>query len=83
VEIPSPLCTYVFFEERARVNFREILISCGSVPTAALDEGDESLESKLLRALKRVASEGFDMERINLMLKRKRLQVCIQSIWVI
>lgn len=79
VEIPSPLCTYVYFYERPRVNFLELAVYFGSVPIASLTDG--SLEAKFLDALKKVASEGIDMERMKLVLKRRRIQVRWRQFW--
>ena len=73
VEISSPLCTYVGFYENTRARFIELAVYFGSVPTEILMDGE--LERKFTGALERIVEEGFDMERMRLVLKRERLKV--------
>lgn len=72
VEIPEPLCTYVYFSESTRASFTSLDVYFGSVPTEHVD----TLDEKFKNSLQRIVKEGFDMERMQLVIKRDRLKVC-------
>lgn len=75
VEIPNPLCTYVGFYENSRASFIELAVYFGSVPTEHID----GLAAKFKKSLQRIIEEGFDMQRMKLVLKKDRLKVSIQG----
>jgi Zn-dependent M16 (insulinase) family peptidase len=74
VERESPLCTGIGFYETPRATGIEMAVYFESVPTEILLDG--SLEKKFKQTLQRISKEGFDMERMRLVLKRERLKVC-------
>ncbi|EKM61160.1 uncharacterized protein PHACADRAFT_247588 [Phanerochaete carnosa HHB-10118-sp] len=71
VEIESPLCTYVYFEERDYATRNGLYIYAGSVPAEHLDSFDEKLQN----SLKRIAKEGFDMKRMAMVIDRDERQL--------
>ncbi|KAF7347762.1 hypothetical protein MVEN_01533700 [Mycena venus] len=70
IEIDSPMCTYIYFGEDTRVTAIYLPIYVGSVPTELLDEFD----SKLKASLRRIVSEGIDMERMAMVINRDERQ---------
>ncbi|KAF8337466.1 Metalloenzyme, LuxS/M16 peptidase-like protein [Cantharellus anzutake] len=71
VEIESPLCTYISFYESAKASFTTLDVHFGAVPTEELD----LLAGKFKSALECIVRDGFDMNRIRLVLKKERLRV--------
>ncbi|PVF99908.1 hypothetical protein CPB86DRAFT_846178 [Serendipita vermifera] len=71
VEIPSPFCTYIAFYENSRSTFSELSVYFGSVPTEHIDTLDESFRA----SLRRIAKEGFDMERMKSVISRDQLKL--------
>ncbi|KIP12417.1 hypothetical protein PHLGIDRAFT_61992 [Phlebiopsis gigantea 11061_1 CR5-6] len=71
VEIESPLCTYIYFEEREYATRNALNVYVGSAPTEHLDGFDERLQN----SLKRIAKEGFDMERMKMIIDRDERQL--------
>ncbi|KAI0778573.1 Metalloenzyme, LuxS/M16 peptidase-like protein [Trametes elegans] len=71
VEIENPLCTYIYFAEDTRATYVDLPIYVGSVPTEHLDTFDEKLKA----SLRRVADEGFDMDRMAMVINRDERQL--------
>ncbi|KAG8964011.1 hypothetical protein FRC03_002295 [Tulasnella sp. 419] len=71
VEIPSPLCTYIYFAETTRASFISLDVYFGSVPTEHLS----TLDEKFRKSLQNIAKDGIDMERMRVILKRERLKL--------
>ncbi|KAG9001081.1 hypothetical protein FRB93_012461 [Tulasnella sp. JGI-2019a] len=73
VEIPAPLCTYIYFNENTRASFTALEVYFGSVPTEHLD----GLGEKFKASLEKIVSdkEGIDMERMKMIIKRDRLKL--------
>ncbi|GJE87608.1 Zn-dependent peptidase M16-like protein [Phanerochaete sordida] len=71
VEIESPLCTYVYFEERDYATRNGLYVYAGSVPAEHLETFDEKLQN----SLKRIAQEGFDMKRMAMVIDRDERQL--------
>ncbi|PSS37563.1 hypothetical protein PHLCEN_2v579 [Hermanssonia centrifuga] len=71
VEIESPLCTYIYFEEREAATRGSLNVYIGSVPTEHLDTFDE----KLRCSLQRVVKEGVDMDRMAMLIDRDERQL--------
>lgn len=67
---PRP-STYVYFEERDYATRNALYIYAGSVPTEQLDAFDEKLQT----SLRRIAGEGFDMERMAMVIDRDERQL--------
>lgn len=63
--------TYIYFEERDNATRNALNVYVGSVPTDQLDGFDEKLQD----SLKRVAQEGFDMERMRMIIDRDERQL--------
>ncbi|KAG8906618.1 hypothetical protein FRB99_006488 [Tulasnella sp. 403] len=70
VEIPSPLCTYIGFNENVRASYSSLEIYLGGVPTEEL----ESFHGKLHEALKDIAGSEIDMARMRTVIKKDRLK---------
>ncbi len=73
VEIESPLCTYVSFVENVRSSFTTLDVYFGSVPTGELD----LLAEKFKTAIQCIVEDGFDMDRMRIVLKKERLKVSV------
>ncbi|KAI0756614.1 Metalloenzyme, LuxS/M16 peptidase-like protein [Daedaleopsis nitida] len=71
VEVENPLCTYIYFSEDTRATYVDLPIYIGSVPTEHLDTFDEKLKA----SLKRIADEGFDMDRMTMVIGRDERQL--------
>ncbi|KAJ7293661.1 Metalloenzyme, LuxS/M16 peptidase-like protein [Mycena rebaudengoi] len=71
IEIDSPLCTYIYFSEDTRATALYLPIYVGSVPTENLNDFD----IKLKTSLKRIVSEGIDMERMAMVINRDERQL--------
>ena len=71
VEIPSPLCTDITVYNRERVCNDTIHLCLSSVPTSEL----ENIENKIMDIFKNIETEGIDMDRMNLVLKRDRVKL--------
>lgn len=65
------LSTYIYFAEDTRATALYLPIYVGSVPTEHLDDFD----SKLKASLRRIVSEGIDMERMAMVINRDERQV--------
>ena len=63
--------TYIYFSEDTRATYVDLPVYIGSVPTEHLDTFDEKLKS----SLKRIADEGFDMDRMAMVIGRDERQV--------
>lgn len=63
--------TYIYFAEEVRANKVDLPIYIGSVPTELL----EGFDQKLKTSLKRIVSEGIDMERMAMIINRDERQV--------
>lgn len=72
MERDDPLCTDVFIQSEDRAGKTTITAYFSSVPTASLDTIDGAA---LMELLKKIASEGFDMERMAMVIKRDRLKL--------
>ncbi|KAG9018965.1 hypothetical protein FRB90_007729 [Tulasnella sp. 427] len=70
VEIPSPLCTYIYFADNVRAGYSATEVYLGGVPAEELD----GMHGKLIDALKKVAKEGIDMERMATIINRDKLR---------
>lgn len=71
VEVENPLCSYVYFSEDVRATHIDIPIYIGSVPTEHLEEFPKKLKS----SLEKIANEGLDMERMQVIINRDRRQL--------
>ncbi|KAI0788552.1 Metalloenzyme, LuxS/M16 peptidase-like protein [Abortiporus biennis] len=71
IEVESPYCTYIYFGEDVRATRVDLPIYFGSVPTEHLDQLDEKLKTSLTR----IADEGFDMERMGMIINRDERQL--------
>ncbi|EPQ60716.1 hypothetical protein GLOTRDRAFT_30984 [Gloeophyllum trabeum ATCC 11539] len=71
IETESPLCTYIYFGEDTRATHVDLPIYIGSVPTEHIDTFSERLRS----SFKRIAQEGFDMERMSMVINRDERQL--------
>lgn len=71
VEIENPLCSYIYFSEDVRATRIDIPIYVGSVPTEHLDD----FPAKLRSSLERIANEGLDMERMQVIINRDERQL--------
>ncbi|KAG8859116.1 hypothetical protein FRB96_004686 [Tulasnella sp. 330] len=73
VEIPAPLCTYIYFNEDTRASFTALDVYFGSVPTEHLG----AINAKFKASLEKIVSDkhGIDMERMGMIIKRDRLKV--------
>ncbi|CAD6909796.1 unnamed protein product [Tilletia controversa] len=71
VERDDPLCTDVYIGENDRAGKTSLYAYFSSVPAAELDNLDE----KLIDVLKRHTEEGFDMDRMRIVLERERLKL--------
>ncbi|KAJ7225434.1 Metalloenzyme, LuxS/M16 peptidase-like protein [Mycena pura] len=75
IEIDSPLnrlsSTYIYFAEDTRATAISLPIYVGSVPTEHLNDFD----SKLKVSLRRIVSEGIDMERMVMVINRDERQL--------
>ncbi|KAJ7487689.1 Metalloenzyme, LuxS/M16 peptidase-like protein [Mycena galericulata] len=71
IEIDSPLCTYIYFSEDTRATALYLPIYVGSVPTEHLDDFD----LKLKASLRRIVTEGIDMERMAMVINRDERQL--------
>ena len=63
--------TYIYFAEDTRATAISLPIYVGSVPTEHLNDFD----SKLKVSLRRIVSEGIDMERMVMVINRDERQV--------
>ena len=63
--------TYIYFSEDTRATYVDLPVYIGSVPTEHLDTFDEKLKS----SLKRITDEGFDMDRMAMVIGRDERQV--------
>lgn len=70
VEIPSPLCTYIYVIDNVRAGYSAIEVYLGGVPTEELD----GMHTKLIDALTKVAKEGVDMDRMATIITRDKLR---------
>ncbi|KAG8907247.1 hypothetical protein FRC01_007752 [Tulasnella sp. 417] len=70
VEIPSPLCTYIYVVDNVRAGYSAIEVYLGGVPAEELD----GMYTKLVDALKKVAKEGVDMDRMATIINRDKLR---------
>ncbi|KAG8964223.1 hypothetical protein FRC00_003325 [Tulasnella sp. 408] len=70
VEIPSPLCTYIYVVDDVRAGYSALEVYLGGVPTEELN----GMYTKLIDALKKVAKEGIDMDRMATIIKRDKLR---------
>ncbi|RDX52049.1 hypothetical protein OH76DRAFT_1345727 [Lentinus brumalis] len=71
VEIENPMCTYIYFSEDTRATYVDLPVYIGSVPTEHLD----TFDVKLKASLKRIADEGFDMDRMAMVIGRDERQL--------
>ncbi|TIA96259.1 hypothetical protein E3P94_02416 [Wallemia ichthyophaga] len=71
VEIASPYCTDINIYNRERVCNDTIHFNLASVPTTEID----NVEGKLMEILNNIVKEGFDMDRMALVLKRDRVKL--------
>ena len=71
VDLTGICSTYIYFSEDTRATYVDLPIYIGSVPTEHLDTFDEKLKS----SLKRIADEGFDMDRMAMVIGRDERQV--------
>lgn len=67
--------SYIYFDEEARPTFVDLPVYVGSVPTEHLQDFD----SKLKESLRKIARDGFDMERMAMVISRDQRQVYICS----
>ncbi|KAF9189909.1 hypothetical protein BGZ51_009188 [Haplosporangium sp. Z 767] len=70
VEIEDPYCTSVDFYTSQRIRV-EIRLAFDSVPTEKLEE----IEPKFFSILEKIATDGFDMNRIAAVIKREKLKL--------
>ncbi|KAF7320399.1 hypothetical protein MKEN_00824700 [Mycena kentingensis (nom. inval.)] len=71
IEIDSPLCTYIYFGEDTRATRVSLPVWVGSVPTEHLDGFDERFKG----SLRRIVSEGIDVDRMAMMINRDERQL--------
>ncbi|KAJ3514376.1 hypothetical protein NLJ89_g2417 [Agrocybe chaxingu] len=71
VEIESPLCSYIYFSEDTRATFVNLPIYITSVPTEHLD----TFNGKLRSSFRRIVGEGFDMQRMAMVINRDERQL--------
>ena len=69
--------TYVYFNESTRASFVACEVYFGSVPTDQLGLLDEKFKT----SLKKIVADGFDMERMRVILKRDKLKVSLPDIF--
>ncbi|KAF9316996.1 hypothetical protein BG003_001323 [Podila horticola] len=70
VEIEDPYCTSVNFYTSQRIRI-EIRLDFDSVPAEKLEE----IEPKFFSILEKIATEGFDMDRMAAVIKREKLKL--------
>ncbi|KAF9027171.1 hypothetical protein BGZ52_004433 [Haplosporangium bisporale] len=70
VEIEDPYCTSVNFYTSQRIRI-EIRLDFDSVPVEKLEE----IEPKFFSILEKIATEGFDMDRMAAVIKREKLKL--------
>ncbi|KZT30492.1 hypothetical protein NEOLEDRAFT_1126056 [Neolentinus lepideus HHB14362 ss-1] len=70
IETESPLCTYIYFGEDTHATYVDLPVYVGSVPTEHIDTFGERLRS----SFKRIAENGFDMERMSMVINRDERQ---------
>ena len=68
-----PISTYIYFSEDTRATYVDLPVYIGSVPTEHLDNFDE----KFTTSLKRIIDEGFDMDRMAMVIGRDERQVSV------
>ncbi|KAJ7169964.1 Metalloenzyme, LuxS/M16 peptidase-like protein [Mycena filopes] len=71
IEVDTPMCTYIYFAEETRATALYLPIYIGSIPTEHIDDFD----SKLKASLRRIVSEGIDMERMAMVINRDERQL--------
>ncbi|KIJ21665.1 hypothetical protein PAXINDRAFT_63491 [Paxillus involutus ATCC 200175] len=71
IEIESPLCSYIYFSEDTRATMVDLPIYIGSVPVEHLDGFDE----RLTASFRRIAEDGIDMTRIEMVINRDERQL--------
>ncbi|KAJ7038105.1 Metalloenzyme, LuxS/M16 peptidase-like protein [Mycena alexandri] len=71
IEVDTPMCTYIYFAEETRATALYLPIYIGSIPTEHIDEFD----TKLKASLRRIVSEGIDMERMAMVINRDERQL--------
>ncbi|TIB92302.1 hypothetical protein E3Q18_02533 [Wallemia mellicola] len=71
VEIASPYCTDISIYNRERICSDTLHLGLASVPTAELD----NVENKVMEIFNNIVKEGFDMDRMALVLKRDRVKL--------
>ncbi|KAF9015263.1 Metalloenzyme, LuxS/M16 peptidase-like protein [Cyathus striatus] len=71
VETESPLCTYIYFGEDTRATSVNLPIYIGSVPAEHLHDFND----KLKESLQRISTEGFDMDRMTMVISRDERQL--------
>lgn len=64
--------SYIYFSEDVRATRVDLPVYIGSVPTEHL----ETFPAKLKECLKRIADEGIDIERMQVVINRDERQVC-------
>lgn len=69
--LTNALSTYIYFAEETRATALYLPIYIGSIPTEHIDDFD----SKLKASLRRIVSEGIDMERMAMVINRDERQV--------
>lgn len=74
IERDDPLCTDIYLSSETKAGAGVISAYCTSVPTEKLD----SLDGQLIDLLRKISTEGIDMERMQLCIKRDRIKVMNQ-----
>lgn len=64
--------SYIYFSEDVRATRVDLPVYIGSVPTEHL----EAFPAKLKDCLQRIADEGIDLERMQVVINRDQRQVC-------
>lgn len=67
--------TYIYVADSVRAGYSAIEVYLGGVPTEELN----GMYTKLIDALKKVAKEGVDMDRMATIIKRDKLRVSLKS----
>ncbi|PWN49324.1 hypothetical protein IE53DRAFT_388475 [Violaceomyces palustris] len=74
IERDDPLCTDVYMGTTDKAGRCTVVAYFSSVPTSQLDKLDE----QLVELLEKVATEGIDMQRMAMVIKRDRLKLLSQ-----